>query len=94
MKVISFSDRKALVIADSYACPAPVPNETGNPKSQVVEESYQPVIAGENRAVRHFALTIAEKLLKDRELNHAAPFLVDKIVRMLVNESCCVQDNA
>ena len=43
----------------------------------------------EKEAVRYFALTMAEKLLKDRELNQAAPFLVDKIIRMLINESRC-----
>jgi uncharacterized protein YbaR (Trm112 family) len=89
MTVIRFPDRKLLEI---YACPACMPNETGTSKSQAVEEPSQSVIAGENEAVRHFALTIAEKLLKDRELNHAAPFLVDKIVRMLVEESRGIQN--
>ncbi|WP_243079546.1 hypothetical protein [Pantoea sp. MQR6] len=89
MTVIRFPDRKLLEI---YACTACMPNESGAPKSQAVEEPSQSVIAGEKQAVRHFALIIAEKLLTDREFNHAAPFLVDKIVRMLVEESRCIQD--
>lgn len=40
-----------------------------------------------NDAVRHFALSVAAKLLSDRELNQAAPFTVDKIVRLLMTES-------
>lgn len=38
-------------------------------------------------AVRHFALLIAEKILRDPELNQLAPLLVDKVVVMLVNAS-------
>lgn len=38
-------------------------------------------------AVRHFALRVAGKLLSDPELNQAVPFLVDKIVRVLMTES-------
>lgn len=40
-----------------------------------------------NDAVRCFALSVAAKLLNDRELNQAAPLMIDKIVRLLMTES-------
>ncbi|WP_336242641.1 hypothetical protein [Enterobacter cloacae] len=50
-------------------------------------ESHRPALGSDNEAVRHFALMIADKLLRDPEFNHAAPFMVDKIIRLLVSES-------
>ncbi|OQP30706.1 hypothetical protein [Pantoea latae] len=63
------------------------PPEGAEQTIQAEREDYLPVSRGDNQAVRHFALTLAEKLLKDQELNHVAPMLVDRVVRMLVNES-------
>lgn len=54
-------------------------------------KSIHPAIPQENinqdEAVRHFALTVAAKIRNDPELNHIAPFIVDKIIMMLVQES-------
>lgn len=61
--------------------------EVSNQQTQAAGEVYFPMNRDENEAVRHFALTMAEKLLRDKELNHAAPLLVDKVIRMLINES-------
>ncbi len=53
--------------------------------------SIHPAIPQENinqdEAVRHFALTVAAKIRNDPELNHIAPFIVDKIIMLLVQES-------
>ncbi len=63
------------------------PPEAGALQTQAEAEDDLPLLRNENQAVRHFALAIAEKLLKDQELNHAAPMLVDRVIRMLVNAS-------
>ncbi|MFJ5158955.1 hypothetical protein ACIP6T_07250 [Pantoea sp. NPDC088449] len=39
------------------------------------------------RITREFALAFSKKLLEDNELNAIAPFVIDKIVVMLINES-------
>ncbi|WP_058973891.1 hypothetical protein [Type-D symbiont of Plautia stali] len=39
------------------------------------------------RDVREFALNIASQLRNDRELNNHAPYLVDKVIMLLIKES-------
>lgn len=91
MTIIRFPGRGPCVIAQSNPCPTCIPHQTGDPTLQATDRSLQLAIAREREAVRHFALTMAEKILTDSELNHTAPLLVDKIVRMLVNESRYIQ---
>lgn len=45
------------------------------------------VLQQDSQSVRAFALSVAEKLRCDPELNSQAPLLVDKVVMMLVKES-------
>jgi hypothetical protein len=40
-----------------------------------------------NKDIREFALSLAVKILNDSELNKSAPFLVDKMVMLLIKES-------
>ena len=40
-----------------------------------------------SKDVREFALSLAVKILNDSELNKSAPFLVDKMVMLLIKES-------
>jgi len=40
-----------------------------------------------SKAIREFALSLAVKILNDSELNKSAPFLVDKMVMLLIKES-------
>lgn len=48
--------------------------------------STQPDEKG-SKDVREFALSLAVKILNDSELNKSAPFLVDKMVMLLIKES-------
>lgn len=48
--------------------------------------STQPDEKG-NKDIREFALSLAVKILNDSELNKSAPFLVDKMVMLLIKES-------
>lgn len=41
----------------------------------------------EHQAIRDFALNIAMHLRSDDELNRRAPFLVDKVIMLLIKES-------
>jgi len=40
-----------------------------------------------SKDIREFALSLAVKILNDSELNKSAPFLVDKMVMLLIKES-------
>ncbi|MER0127753.1 hypothetical protein [Franconibacter daqui] len=87
MTVIRFPDRQKLATAEVQNRAFSGLSETKKEQAQVAEplqRSRRTEYAGDNEAVRHFALMIADKLLRDPELNHAAPFMVDKIIRMLV----------
>jgi len=48
--------------------------------------STQPDEKG-SKDIREFALSLAVKILNDSELNKSAPFLVDKMVMLLIKES-------
>lgn len=48
--------------------------------------SIQPDEKG-SKNIREFALSLAVKILNDSELNKSAPFLVDKMVMLLIKES-------
>lgn len=48
--------------------------------------SAQPDEKG-SKDIREFALSLAVKILNDSELNKSAPFLVDKMVMLLIKES-------
>ncbi|MDW8844560.1 hypothetical protein SD961_01405 [Erwinia sp. MMLR14_017] len=94
MTVIHFPDRKWLALPDGISRPVSVFSKKNNAHSQAIASAESGPFSkhkGDNEAVRHFALMVADQLLKDRELNHAAPFLVDKVVRMLIDESRQVQ---
>ena len=94
MTVIRFPDRRKLAAAEgpfrSFSGLSAT-NKGLSQRSELLQRSQHMRCNGDNEAVRHFALMIADKLLSDPELNHAAPFMVDKIVRMLVNESRDIQ---
>ncbi|ORM68927.1 hypothetical protein [Pantoea rwandensis] len=57
-----------------------------NPQQQQVEHS-QLNHEIKNIAVRDFALKIATQLRNDDELNSRAPYLVDKVIMLLIKES-------
>lgn len=48
--------------------------------------STQPDEKG-SKDIREFALSLAVKILNDSELNKSAPFLVDKMVILLIKET-------
>lgn len=80
MAVIPFPDRQKPAAPEGKVC-------TFSGLTEANEEHSRTAWAENNDAVRYFALRIAGKLLSDPELNQAAPFMVDKIVRMLMTES-------
>lgn len=57
-----------------------------NSQQQEVEHS-QLIYEIKNIAVRDFALKIATQLRNDDELNRRAPYLVDKVIMLLIKES-------
>ena len=57
-----------------------------NSQQQEVEHS-QLTYEIKNIAVRDFALKIATQLRNDDELNRRAPYLVDKVIMLLIKES-------
>lgn len=80
MAVIPFPDRDKAAV--------PEDNSQTLPGLRDAHQDYGRMPCTENNdAVRHFALRVAGKLLSDPELNQAMPFLVDKIVRVLMTES-------
>ena len=87
MTVIRFTAPEPVVNADDGSRLAGCPHERDTPISRAMETTHQALSARERQAVRQFALKMAEKMLQDAELNQAAPFVVDKIVRLLVSES-------
>lgn len=80
MAVIPFPDRVKPAV--------PEDNSRTLPGLRDAHQDYSRTPCSKNNdAVRHFALRVAGKLLSDPELNQAMPFLVDKIVRVLMTES-------
>lgn len=80
MAVIPFPDR--------HSPAAPVRNIRELSNVIHANEGHGRTVCVENNdAVRRFALSVAAKLLSDRELNQAAPFMIDRIVRLLMTES-------
>lgn len=71
----------------SYSCPACATIKTAQSNTVVSVKSDDTKLASKSEAVRHFALTIAEKILNDYEINNTAPYMVDKIIRILIKES-------
>lgn len=88
-----------MTIVSFPGCRRPEPQANvpvGQPLSELDQkrlafiESFEPEtqpVMNQSEAVRHFALSVAEKLRQDPELNNLSPLLVDKVVMMLVKES-------
>lgn len=90
MAVIHFLDRQKLAASEGKIRTFSGLNGANEEQSQLAGSlirSQSTVCTENNEAVRHFALMIAGKLLNDPQLNQAAPFIVDKIIRMLMIES-------